>query len=104
MSPTLTADVPADWFHTARAPFSLTNMNSALLPVPGTVNAAVSLNACPVGAPPGILTTSACGVTGWPGVSVRYSVETSAPLSETHNGVFGPCDMPQALTRLGSVT
>src|SRR6266581_8929116 len=30
-------------------------------------------------------------------------VATSAPLSETQTGVLGPRDMPQALTRFGSV-
>ena len=28
---------------------------------------------------------------------------TSEPLSDTHSGVFGPCDIPQALTSDGSV-
>ena len=59
----------------------------------------------PVGAPPGMLTTSgtieAAGVAS---VAPRYSVDTSMPLSATQAGVAGPNARPQALTRLGSVS
>src|SRR5215468_916560 len=102
--PTATAFVPAAPFHAERSPSSPAKMNSALAPVPGTVKAAVSLKTCPVGAPAGMLTTSGTIDTGALPLSPVYSVVTSAPLSETQTGVFGPRDMPQALTRLGSVS
>src|SRR4029077_10826056 len=73
------------------------------LPVPGTTKSVVSLNTCPVGAPPGVDTTSGTIDTGLRPRAPLYSVETSVPLSDTHSGVLGPCDIPQAFTRFGSV-
>src|SRR4051812_1519480 len=49
-----------------------------------------------------MLTVSGTFVTGL-GPSVRYSVETFGPLSDTQTGVAGPWDIPHALTRFGSV-
>src|SRR5882762_914113 len=100
--PTGTAVVPAAPFQADRTPSSPAKMNRAFALVPGTVNAGVSLKTCPVGAPPGMLTTSPCFVTGEPGVSVRYSVVLSLPLFGTQIGVFGPCDIPHGFTRSGS--
>ena len=41
-------------------------MNRETVVVPGSANAAVSLKTCPVGAPPGMLTTSGTTATGLP--------------------------------------
>src|SRR3954464_941341 len=66
-------------------------------------NPFVGLNTVPVGAPPGMLTTSGA-VTGMlPRTPPEYSVDTSVPLSATHNGVAGPADSPHGVTRVGSV-
>jgi hypothetical protein len=63
----------------------------------------VELNTTPVGAPPGIFTTSGT-ITGMlPLTPPLSSVETSAPLSATHSGVVGPAAWPQGLTRFESV-
>ena len=35
--------------------------------------------------------------------STWYSVETPVPLSDTQKGLVAPYEMPQALTRFGSV-
>ena len=35
--------------------------------------------------------------------SPSYRVETPVPLSDTQNGPVGPSEMPQGLTRFGSV-
>src|SRR4051812_37063591 len=80
-------------------------MNRAAVAVPGIRKAVVSLNTCPVGAPPGMLTVStlATGDSGLP-TAPLYSVVTSAPLSETQTGVLGPRDIPHALTSDGSVS
>src|SRR5439155_22102527 len=62
---------------------------------------ALPLKTCPVG-PPGTLTVS--------GIFVPvplYRVVVFVPLFETHHGVVGPAEMPQALTSdasLASVT
>src|SRR6266699_1230674 len=49
----------------------------------------------------GMVTTSG-EPTGKGVPSPLYSVDTPLPLSETHQGVAGPCDRPQELTRFGS--
>src|SRR5437764_3395259 len=69
-----------------------------------TTKPLVGLNTCPVGSPPGMLTTSGTADTGVFFSPPRYSVATSAPLSDTHTGVLGPADIPQGFTRLGSVS
>ena len=61
------------------------------------------MNTVPVGAPPGMLTTSGTITGTLRRMAPEYSVETSVPLSETHTGVAGPADRPHGLTRLGSV-
>src|SRR5438552_4001634 len=76
---------------------------------PETTKSLVPLKTFPVGAelvPPsggGIVTTSG-EPTGKGVSSPRYSVDTPLPLSETHQGLVGPCDRPQGLTRFRSVT
>src|SRR6266699_1390247 len=57
----------------------------------------------PAGLPAGggIVTTSGePGGNAWPWP--LYKVDTPAPLSDTHQGVVGPCDRPQGLSRFGS--
>jgi len=49
-----------------RSPSSPMKMNRDTVVVPGSRNAVVSLKTCPVGAPPGMLTTSGTAVTGLP--------------------------------------
>ena len=58
---TPTAFVPCAPFHPAMPPPSVENRNDARPPVGSAKSAAVLLNTCPVGFPPGMLTTSACG-------------------------------------------
>src|SRR5712692_6106305 len=65
------------------------------------VGAAVVPAGLPAGG--GIVTTSGeLGGSGnaWP--PPLYKVATPAPLSDTHQGVVGPCDRPQGLSRFGS--
>ncbi len=70
---------------------------------PLTLKPPVALKTIPVGAPPGMPTTSG-RVTGMLlRTPPEYSVETSVPLSDTHAGVAGPKARPHGLTRLGSV-
>src|SRR5262249_37752853 len=87
-----------------RSPPTPANMNLAGVVVPGTANAVVSLNTCPVGGPPGTATTSGVAATGAPPTAPLYRVAVPVPALDTQTGVFGPRDMPQALTRWASVS
>src|SRR6478672_5673035 len=108
-------------FQATMVPSSVTNMNTApaeagspVLEKPLMVKPPVSvLNTVPEGVPTGfsgsrgvgILTTRglmAIGAPFWPGV--LYRVDTPALLSEIQNGLVSLSEMPQGLTRLGSVT
>src|SRR5262245_55813517 len=90
-------------FHALIETCSLAKTKKAGMPF-DSLNEVVSLNSWPVGAPSGILTTSGTADAGAPSMPPVYSVDTSAPLSETHNGVDGPKESPQALTRFGSMS
>ena len=68
-----------------------------------TTNPLEPLKTVPVGAPPGMRTTSGSLAGGEPFTPPLYRAETSVPLSATQAGVVGPNDSPQALTRFGSV-
>lgn len=69
---------------------------SVALPVP--------LNTCPVGDPPGMATLNGW-VIGLPATSPPYTSLRSVWLADTQNAPpFGLREMPQALTRVGSVT
>src|SRR2546429_7091872 len=89
--------VPRDGFQPAIVPPSVTKMTTApALLGPTRKLVAAPLNTIPVGAPSTLtlrfrLTPVAL-----------YSVEKSAPLSETHQGVPGPATRPQAFTRRAS--
>src|SRR5262245_29152760 len=94
-------------FQPVMSPLSESNRNSAgpLWPAPSsTTKPDVGLKTCPVGPSPGMLTTSGTIVGGPVTPSPVYRAATLVPLAATHTGVVGPCAMPQALTRLGSVT
>src|SRR5207248_11795340 len=91
-------------------PFSLTNRNASPLNAP----APALLKACPVGFPEpgGGITTPPDGPGGDPNMTLlvtlvvgltEYKVETPVPFSETQNGLPDEREMPQALTRKGSV-
>src|SRR5262245_5245792 len=93
-------------------PSSLTNRNMSPLNAPAP---APLLKTCPVGfpAPPGGITTPPDGSGGDPNVTLlatlvvgltEYKVETPVPLSETQNGLAPEVEMPQGLTRNGSVS
>lgn len=43
-------------------------------------------------------------LTGMPFTAPRYSVATSAPLSDTHNGLVGEALIPHGLTKFVSCT
>src|SRR5689334_3604104 len=87
-----------------RSPSSLTNRKRAGPDPfgPVTTNPVVGLNACPVGAPPGIDTVRAALVTGF-APPPAYSVEVLVPLLATHSGLVGDRASPHALTASGSV-
>src|SRR6476646_6996675 len=101
-SATITAFVPAAWFHAEIVPSSPAKMNNALLP-PLIRKSVVELNTCPVGFPPGdppalgIPTTSE----SLPPVPL-YSVESEVPLSLTHNVPPELNAIPHGLTRFAS--
>src|SRR6476659_9360913 len=87
-------------------PSSVAKMNTAGFPgVSG--KSVVPLKTCPVGVPVGLEFGSPEGMVttrdfGLPVPS--YRVDLPAPLSEIHQGVPDPRDIPQGLTRFGSVT
>src|SRR2546423_298623 len=92
--------------HPVMSPSSEAKRNSEapLCPAPSeTTKPSPGLNTVPVGAPPGMFTTSGTASAGWPGVAPRYRVDVLVPLLATHTGVLGPADRPHALTRFGSV-
>src|SRR5262245_2451481 len=90
-------------FHPVTAPDSDAKIKTAgALAVPlVTTKSVVSLNTCPVGAPPGMVTLNGASI-ALPSTSPVYTSLRSAPLDDTQND-RGPTAMPQALTRLGSV-
>jgi len=70
-----------------------------------TWKSVVLLNTCPVG-DPGPVPLAAGGTVTTSGMmfpTPPYRVETPVPLSETQNGPLGDAEMPQELTRFGSV-
>src|SRR6187397_3138889 len=68
-----------------------------------TAKSVVLLNTCPVGAPPGMLTLNGWPI-GLPLTSPVYTSLRSAPLADTQNAPAAEfSEMPQALTRVGSV-
>src|SRR5215467_15465191 len=95
-------------------PSSVAKMNrlGAETPFSVTTKSLVPLKILPVGAevvPAGLpfgggMVTTSGEPTGNGVPSPLYSVDTPLPLSETHQGVAGPCERPQGLTRFGSVT
>src|SRR6266446_1638997 len=94
-------------FHPEMEPSSLTKMNRAGSEVPFFVTwkNEVLFMTCPVGfpvprfrAPLGIVTISEEAVPSW-----WYRVETPVPLSLTQIVPFAETDMPQGLTRFGSI-
>src|SRR5437764_15305889 len=93
---------PLDRFQAEITPASESKMNLAA-PVPPSLNPDVLFHTIPVGAPPGIETTSGtiCGML--PLTPPVYSVDTLVPLSFTHSGVLGPAAIPHGFTRFGSV-
>src|SRR3954453_10858316 len=92
-------------FQPGTAPDSEAKMNAAgpLLVPSVTTKSVVPLNTWPVGAPPGMVTLNGW-VIGLPLTSPRYNSLRSAPLDDTQNGLVALREMPQALTRVGSVT
>src|SRR5690349_6620081 len=90
-------------FQPVRSPPSLTNRKRAGPEPfgPVTTNPLVGLNACPVGAPPGIDTVKPTLAT--PGPTPEYRVDVLEPLLATHSGLVGESARPQALTTSGSV-
>src|SRR5438067_452656 len=81
-------------------PSSLTNRNASPLNCP----APPALNTWPVTLPaPGMVTTSGTLLVACVAGLTRYSVDVSAPLDDTQNGLVGEYDSPQALTRPASV-
>src|SRR5438552_1939619 len=106
-TPLYTAPIPdrsTSGFQPEMVPSSVTKMNLAGLPEESS-NPVPSLNCWPVGAEgpvlprgPGIVTTS-----DWATPLPSYRVATPVPLSDTQMNVFWPKDIPQALTRFGSV-
>src|SRR4051794_30711945 len=93
-------------FQAVMFPDSLANRNTdGIFPFGvSSRNPPLPLKTCPVGAPPGMSTTSGTIEKGAPPTAPRYSVVLSVPLSETHSGVAGPALRPQGFTRLGSWT
>src|SRR5450755_1396628 len=90
----VSAVVPRALRQPAIVPFSDANTKRSPL------KDAVPLNTCPVtgSEPVGIATTSPCLTP-----SELYSVAWPEPLSETQNGLVAENEMPQGLTRSGSV-
>src|SRR6266566_3205031 len=90
-------------------PSSVSKMNTLEKDVPfsETLKPPLPLKITPVGAavvPAGLpagggMVTVSGTFTPWP----VYSVDTPVPLSETHQGVAGPCTNPQGFTRFPSV-
>src|SRR3954452_16229657 len=92
-------------FQPVISPASDAKMNALgrVTPPPVTAKSFVLLNTCPVGAPPGMLTLN-----GWPMAlpftSPVYTSLRSAPLADTQKAPPAEfSEMPQALTRVGSV-
>src|SRR4051812_24365927 len=91
------------------APGSDAKMNTAaLVLVPSvtvkSVALPVPLNTWPVGEPPGMATLNGWLI-GLPFTSPPYTWLRSPPLDDTQNAPpLGLSEMPQALTRVGSVT
>src|SRR4029450_4135298 len=79
-------------FQPVTSPASELNRNNAgPLAVPGcTPTPGVGLKTCPVGAPPGMFTTSGAFWMGLPLTKPGEMVALSVPLSGTHAGVVGP--------------
>src|SRR5213594_466289 len=89
--------VPRDGFQPAIVPPSVAKMNRApALLGPTRKLVAAPLNTIPVGAP----STETLRLRLTP--VALYSVEKSAPLSETHHGVAGPATRPHPFTRRAS--
>src|SRR5437773_8941291 len=95
--------------HAVMSPPSLAKMNSALPPpdepLGGMMNPLVLLNTCPVGAPPGMVTSSGFLVGVAPLTPPAYTVAVFVPLLATQSGPpVGDSARPQALTSLGSTS
>src|SRR4029450_7213103 len=93
-------------FQPVTSPASESNRNNAgpLAAPERTTNPGVGLNTCPVGAPPGMFTTSGALLMGLPLTKPGELVALSVPFSATQAGVAGPAARPQGLTRSGSVS
>src|SRR6476646_5685628 len=91
------AVVPCDGFQAAIVPPSVANINVAGPPLVNE-NSLVELNTCPVALPPGIATTSPCGVP-----VPSYKVVLPVTWFDTQNGVDGPNEIPHGFFRLASV-
>src|SRR5262245_27306205 len=94
-------------FHPVTVPDSDAKMNVAVALISSALitKSVVELNTCPVGAPPGIVTSRPTFFNALPLTSPLYSVLRSFPLDETQNApAFGFSEMPQALTKCGSRT
>src|SRR5262245_45812157 len=92
-------------FQPVTVPERLAKMNSDLrVVVPLLIKkSGVGLNTCPVGCPPGIVTSSATLFKLLPFTSPRYSALRSAPSDDTQKAPpAGFREMPQALIRRGS--
>ncbi len=87
-------------------PPSVAKMNRAE-PVPSepvTGKLVVVFATCPVGGPPLMLTTSGTIAGGTAGGAPENSVAVLVPWLDVHSGLVGRNDMPQGLTRSGSVS
>src|SRR6476646_2469390 len=100
------AATPTAGFQPVIIPASDAKMKAAgRVPPPAEpAKSVVLLNTCPVGAPPGMLTLNGWLI-GLPLTSPPYTSLRSAPLDDTQKAPpSGFSEMPQALTRVGSVT
>src|SRR5947208_8042729 len=95
--------------HAVMSPPSLANRNTALpagrVPLGRITNPVLLLNTCPVGAPPGMVTSSEVLTGVAPLTPPAYTVAVLVPLFATQSGpASGDSARPQALTSFGSTS